>query len=673
MSAIAPSLIQDNLRIALVGNPNCGKSALFNLLTGARQKVANYAGVTVERREGQTQLPDGRIVSFLDLPGSYSLNPSTADEAVTHAVVMGTSLPGQSATDRPADLPDVIIAVVDATNLRMNLRLVLQLISLGRPMVVALNMMDVARANGLRIDVRRLQEELGIPVVETVAVDNSLFGSWLARMRGLPAGNGRTELLQAAQSALSVAELKGEMSSEALKKRQSSIRADAEGITDEDEVALNTREHLTLQIRVRQIIAAAVLELGPTKRVNNRIDAVLMHPVFGLILLGAMLLLIFQAVFSWAVVPMDLIKGAVTTVGVMLQENMDDGLLRSLLVDGIVAGVGGVLVFLPQILILFFFILVLEDSGYLPRAAFLLDRLMGKVGLSGRAFIPLLSSFACAIPDIMATRTIPNWRDRLATIMVAPLMTCSARLPLYALLIGAFIPEQEVGIFNLQGLTLFALYVAGIVSAMSIAWILKRTWMKSSYQPLMLELPSYRLPNLRNVLLGLWQRAWIFLRRVGGIIFALTVLLWFLSTFPSPPIGAEGPAIQYSFAGIIGQALQVVFAPIGFNWQICIALIPGMAAREVAVAALGTVYSLSVTGEEVAQTLSPIIGQEWSLATAYSLFAWYVFAPQCLATLAVVKRETNSWRYPLVMAGYLFGLAYAASFLVYRITLWLTA
>jgi ferrous iron transport protein B len=470
-----------------------------------------------------------------------------------------------------------------------------------------------------------------------------------------------------------VAELKGEMSSEALKKRQSSIRADAEGITDEDEVALNTREHLTLQIRVRQIIAAAVLELGPTKRVNNRIDAVLMHPVFGLILLGAMLLLIFQAVFSWAVVPMDLIKGAVTTVGVMLQENMDDGLLRSLLVDGIVAGVGGVLVFLPQILILFFFILVLEDSGYLPRAAFLLDRLMGKVGLSGRAFIPLLSSFACAIPGIMATRTIPNWRDRLATIMVAPLMTCSARLPLYALLIGAFIPEQEVGIFNLQGLTLFALYVAGIVSAMSIAWILKRTWMKSSYQPLMLELPSYRLPNLRNVLLGLWQRAWIFLRRVGGIIFALTVLLWFLSTFPSPPIGAEGPAIQYSFAGIIGQALQVVFAPIGFNWQICIALIPGMAAREVAVAALGTVYSLSVTGEEVAQTLSPIIGQEWSLATAYSLFAWYVFAPQCLATLAVVKRETNSWRYPLVMAGYLFGLAYAASFLVYRITLWLTA
>jgi len=316
---------------------------------------------------------------------------------------------------------------------------------------------------------------------------------------------------------------------------------------------------------------------------------------------------------------------------------------------------------------------VLEDSGYLPRAAFLLDRLMGKVGLSGRAFIPLLSSFACAIPGIMATRTIPNWRDRLATIMVAPLMTCSARLPLYALLIGAFIPEQEVGIFNLQGLTLFALYVAGIVSAMSIAWILKRTWMKSSYQPLMLELPSYRLPNLRNVLLGLWQRAWIFLRRVGGIIFALTVLLWFLSTFPSPPIGAEGPAIQYSFAGIIGQALQVVFAPIGFNWQICIALIPGMAAREVAVAALGTVYSLSVTGEEVAQTLSPIIGQEWSLATAYSLFAWYVFAPQCLATLAVVKRETNSWRYPLVMAGYLFGLAYAASFLVYRITLWLTA
>ena len=369
---------------------------------------------------------------------------------------------------------------------------------------------------------------------------------------------------------------------------------------------------------------------------------------------------------------MDAIKEAMAFVAEWVKAHMQESLLRSLLVDGIIAGVGSVLVFLPQILILFFFILLLEESGYLPRAAFLLDNLMGKVGLSGRAFIPLLSSFACAIPGIMATRTIPNWRDRLATIMIAPLMTCSARLPLYALLIGAFVPERHIGWINQQGLTLFALYVAGIVSAMAVAWTQKRIWTKSDYQPLMLELPPYRLPNLRNLALGLWQRAEIFLNRVGTIIFALMVVLWFLATFPSPPLGATGAAIQYSFAGMIGKALEVIFLPIGFNWQISIALVPGMAAREVAVGALGTVYALSANAEETAKALSPLIEQSWSQATAYSLLAWYVFAPQCLSTLAVVRRETNSWRYPVLMAGYLFALAYVASFITYRITLWLT-
>jgi ferrous iron transport protein B len=372
---------------------------------------------------------------------------------------------------------------------------------------------------------------------------------------------------------------------------------------------------------------------------------------------------------------MDLIKEAMAAVGEWITAAMDDGPLRSLLVDGVVAGVGGVLVFLPQILILFFFILLLEDSGYLPRAAFLLDNLMGKVGLSGRAFIPLLSSFACAIPGIMATRTIANWRDRLATIMVAPLMTCSARLPVYALLIGAFVPERDVVGLSLRGLTLFGLYVAGVVSAMAVAWVFKRVWMKTAYQPLMLELPPYRAPSLRNLAQGLWERARIFLRRVGGIIFSLMVVLWFLATYPSPPVGwdlSQGPAIQYSAAGMLGQALQYVFAPIGFNWQISIALVPGMAAREVAVGALGTVYSLSSAGGGVADALSPVIAQGWSLATAYSLLAWFVFAPQCLSTLAVVRRETNSWRYPALMADYLFGLAYAASFVTYRITLWLS-
>jgi ferrous iron transport protein B len=399
-----------------------------------------------------------------------------------------------------------------------------------------------------------------------------------------------------------------------------------------------------------------------------------MHPFWGLIVLAAVLFLIFQAVFLWASWPMDAIKAAVLWVSDWTLALMPEGPLRSLLVDGVLAGVGGVLVFLPQILILFFFILLLEDSGYLPRAAFLLDNLMGKVGLSGRAFIPLLSSFACAIPGIMATRTIVNWRDRLATIMVAPLMTCSARLPVYALLIGAFVPARDVGWFSLRGLTLFGLYVAGVVSAMGVAWVYKRVWMKSAYQPLMLELPPYRVPNLRNIGLGLWERARIFLRRVGGIIFALMVVLWFLSTYPGPPAtwdASQGPAISYSVAGMLGHALQWLFAPLGFNWQISVALVPGMAAREVVVGALGTVYSLSAADKSVTDALAPVLAQGWSLATAYSLLAWFVFAPQCLSTLAVVRRETNSWRYPLLMAFYLFALAYAAAFATYRITLWL--
>jgi ferrous iron transport protein B len=431
-----------------------------------------------------------------------------------------------------------------------------------------------------------------------------------------------------------------------------------------------------LQREVRRILAIVepgiTTEAANAKRFHHRLDAVVMHPVWGLAILAVVLFLIFQAVFSWANVPMDAIKAGMAWLGEQTTAHMADGPLRSLLVDGVIAGVGSVIVFLPQILILFFFILILEDSGYLPRAAFLLDNLMGKVGLSGRAFIPLLSSFACAIPGIMATRTIANWKDRLATIMIAPLMTCSARLPVYALLIGAFVPERSVGVFNLRGLTLFGLYVAGVVSAMAVAWVFKRIWMKSRYQPLMLELPPYRMPGARNLALGLLERAHIFLARVGGIIFALMVILWFLSSFPAPPAGASGPAIQYSIAGWLGQALQHVFAPLGFNWQISIALVPGLAAREVAVGALGTVYSMSsAAGGEVADALAPVIAKGWSLATAYSLLAWYVFAPQCISTLAVVKRETNSWRYPLLMAAYLFALAYAAAFATYRVTLWL--
>ncbi len=614
------------LTVALVGNPNCGKTALFNRLTGARQKVANYAGVTVERKVGVARLDERHSVAIIDLPGTYSLTPATLDEQVTLDVLQGRR-PGESA-------PDMVVAVLDATNLRMGLRLVLELRAelarSGRAMLVALNMADAAREQGLVIDIPTLAAELGCPVVETVAVK----------------GDGHAALRVALQDHLA-------------RPLPAPVAVPAVG------------DATALALAVRRILQRVVPKQAPRTRLQYRLDAVVMHPVWGLVLLAALLFLMFQAVFAWAVLPMDAIKAGVAAVGGWTLSHMADGPLRSLLVDGVLAGVGSVLVFLPQILILFAFILVLEDSGYLPRAAFLLDTLMGKVGLSGRAFIPLLSSFACAVPGVMATRTIANWRDRLATIMLAPLMTCSARLPVYALVIGAFVPARSVGPFSLRGLTLFGLYVAGVVSAMAVAWVFKRTWLKSRYQPLMLELPPYRWPGLESLGLGLLERARIFLRRVGGIIFSLMVVLWFLSSWPGPPPGASGPAIQYSVAGIIGHALEQVFAPIGFNWQIAVALVPGMAAREVAVGALGTVYALSAAGDAVADSLAPVIAQGWSLATAYSLLAWYVFAPQCLSTLAVVRRETNSWRYPAIMAGYMFALAYAAAFVTYRLTGWL--
>ena len=619
MSGPAPAL--DTMRLALVGVPNCGKTALFNRLTGSRQKVANYAGVTVERKEGAFVGPTrGGRYRLLDLPGAYSLTPTTLDEAITRDCLLGR-LAGESAPQR-------VICVVDATNLRLNLRLVLELRDLGVPMIVALNMSDLAQSRGYGLDRERLEHELGVPVVETVAIREGGERALLERLEGLPV-----------PAAGPMAEW-----------RESSF----------EQIQQTQRE-------VRRILHAAGYREPARSRALQRVDGLVMHPIAGPAILAALLFFVFQAVFSWAAAPMELVDAGVNWLGAQLHAALPPGLLNSLLVDGVIAGAGSVLVFLPQIMILFFFILVLEDSGYLPRAAYLLDRMMGSVGLSGRAFIPLLSSFACAVPGIMATRTIPNVRDRLATIMIAPLMTCSARLPVYALIIAAFIPRQRVGAFNLQGLVLFTLYVAGIVSAMAVAYALKRTALRSTYHPLLLELPEYRWPDLRNLMLGLWERLKIFLQRVGTIILALMIVLWFLSSFPAPPEGATGPAIQYSFAGSIGRALEHVFAPIGFNWQISLALVPGLAAREVAVGALGTVYSLSATGDDVAATLVPMIAGTWSLATALSLLAWYVFAPQCLSTLVVVKRETNSWRYPLLMAGYLFALAYIAAFITYRV------
>ena len=608
----------DTLRIALVGNPNCGKTALFNQLTGGRQKVANYAGVTVERKEGRFIAPSGRVLQLLDLPGTYSFDANSPDEQITRDVCEGR-YPGEAA-------PDLIVCVADATNLRLHLRFVLEVKRLGRPVVLALNMMDAAKRRGIAIDVPELQRRLGLPVVETIAVKRGGAKALIDRVDGdIP------------------------------------VAAPAEPDDATSRAGLHQQ--------VRALMAATVSMPRATAAIDDALDRWALHPVFGLGILAVLMFLIFQAVFSWAKPIMDAIQDGITSLGVWVTAVLPaDSALHSLLNDGVFAGLGAVLVFLPQILILFLFILVLEESGYLPRAAFLLDRLMFKAGLTGRAFIPLLSSFACAIPGIMATRSITDPRDRLTTILVAPLMTCSARLPVYTLLIAAFIPSRTVGgIFNLQGIVLFTLYVVGIISALTVAWIIKRFRKDKSEHALLMELPSYRMPHVRDIALGLWERAKIFLRRVGGIILALTVLLWFLSSFPGAPEGATQPAIDYSFAGRIGHLLQYVFAPVGFNWQICIALIPGLAAREVAVSALGTVYAMSGTDDAVASQLGPMIAQTWTLPTALSLLAWYVFAPQCMSTLAVIRRETNSWRNVALTAGYLFGLAYLASLVTYQV------
>jgi ferrous iron transport protein B len=616
--------------VALLGNPNCGKTALFNLLTGSRQKVANYSGVTVERKEGRLTLDSEKNIRVLDLPGAYSLYPRSLDERVTCNVLLGRA--------EGEKRPDLVICVLSAINLRRNLRLVLAAKRLGLPCVVVLNMLDIAKRQGLQIDTAALSNELGLPVLTSIGIQS----------------NGADEIKQ--------------FLSNLDWRNLNSLRTGTSDATLEN-VASHIAHTESDNVQVQKILQNLKLDRIIPDQLSDRLDAVLLHPVLGPIILVALLFCIFQAVFSWATVPMDLIKDAVEYLGGHIAELLPNGWLRSLLINGILAGLGGVVIFLPQILILFFFILLLEESGYLPRAAYLLDRVMGSVGLSGRSFIPLLSSFACAIPGIMATRSISNSRDRMVTILIAPMMTCSARLPVYALLISAFIPEQKLwaGI-DLQGLVLFLLYLAGILGAMAVAWILKRfTSEQFKINALMMELPSYHMPRLSNLAISLWQRAEIFLRRVGGIILVMTIGLWVLSSFPLPPEGATGSSIQYSFAGMLGQALAYVFSPIGFNWQISIALVPGMAAREVVVSSLATVYALSSSSADAADALIPLISSSWSLATALSLLAWFVFAPQCLSTIAAVKRETGGWKIPVIMLSYLFGLAYIAAFITYQI------
>ena len=599
--------------VALVGNPNAGKSALFNALTGARQKVGNYPGVTVERKAGRMALADGRPVELIDLPGTYSLEPASPDEAVTRDVLFGTQ-----AGER---LPSALLVVVDASNLDNHLRFTLQLIALGLPVVVALNMFDMAERDGLVIDPEALSRELGVPVIPTVAVRRRGIEELRAALATLVGGSGATLI-------------KG-------------------GNPPQHDIVL-------LQRRARQIALAATKQKSMQRRWSHLVDGVALHPLFGPLLLAAIMFLMFQAVFSWAQTPMDMIDAGKSDLANMVQAALPDGVLRSLLVGGVIEGVGAVLVFLPQILILFFFILLLEATGYMVRAAFMMDRLMAGVGLSGRAFIPLLSSFACAIPGIMATRTIDDPKDRLTTILIAPLMTCSARLPVYAVIIAAFIPPRSVGPgIGLQGLVLFCLYLAGIVGAMAAALVFRRTIAKGANGGFMMELPKYQMPNLRDVALGLWQRAWIFLRRAGTIILGVSIILWALLAFPQAP--ASRNQLEYSIGGRIAAGLEVVMRPIGFNYEMAVAIIPAMTARELAVTALAQVYEIQDAGDPGEHRLVERLQGRWSLPTALAFLMWFAFAPQCMSTIAVMRRETNGWKWPLFALGYLFAMAYLAA------------
>ena len=602
--------------VALVGNPNAGKSALFNALTGARQKVGNYPGVTVERHAGRMALPDGRPVELLDLPGAYSLDPSSPDEQVTRDVLIG-----RQAGER---LPDAIITVVDASNLDNHLRFTLQLIALGLPIVVALNMVDLAERDGLKLDPEALERELGVPVVPTVAV----------RKRGL----------------------------DALKERLGEVVRNVHPVRPGAGVV---HDIVVLQRRARQIATAVTLSETAARRWTHRVDAVVLHPVAGPIVLLALMFVMFQSVFAWAEAPMSWIEAGMAWLSDSVGGALPASFLRDFLVQGLIAGVGAVVVFLPQILILFAFILVLEATGYMVRAAMLMDRVMASVGLSGRAFIPLLSSFACAVPGIMATRTIADEKDRLTTILIAPLMTCSARLPVYAIIIGALIPDRAVlpGI-GLQGLVLFGLYVMGIVGAFCAALVLRRTVTRGATSGFMMEMPKYQLPRLRDVALGLWQRAEIFLKRAGTTIAATVAILWLLATFPQAPQGVKQS--EYSIAGRIASGIEVVVRPIGFNHDIALALLPAMAAREAAVAAIGTVYAVDNPEDAAGEaTITENLRNRWTLPTALAFLMWFVFAPQCISTIAVARRETNGWKWPAFMIGYLFALAYVAAGITY--------
>ncbi|MEZ5428545.1 MAG: ferrous iron transport protein B [Pyrinomonadaceae bacterium] len=654
--------------VALAGNPNAGKTTLFNALTGLRQKVANYPGVTVERKEGYLRFAGSdKLARLVDLPGLYSLDATSLDEQIARDVLTG----------KVGDLtrPDVIIAVVDATNLERNLYLVTQLIEFKIPVVIALTMVDMAEKQALDIDVEKLSEMLRIPVVRVTAVQ----------------GIGIEEL---ARKTLKTAEKKSIVHPVWL------LNGEPQGETVEDDaihLSLTDNPAVNKQIFARYNYISEVYQEAvkpretPERSLSEKIDGVLTHKFFGLFILIGILLLVFQTIFSWANLPMDLLDQGFGALGELVRSNIPPGILTDLLVDGVIAGVGGVLVFLPQILLLFLFLSILEDTGYMARAAFLLDRLMRGVGLHGKAFLPLLSSFACAIPGIMATRTIENPKDRLATIMIAPFMSCSARLPVYTLMIAAFFSGQYLfGFLSLGAVLILAMYTLGILMAIGVAWVLKRTVLKSPPPPFVMELPPYRLPNLKTVFLNMFTRAWMFIKRAGTVILAISIILWALAYFPrqetasaevpvaqqneSGQLAGESEQLKNSYAGRLGHLIEPAIEPLGFDWKIGVALIASFAAREVLVSTLSIIYNVEKDAAEDSPSLINAVRnakrddgtKAWTPLTALTLMVFFVLAMQCMSTVAVVRRETNSWSWTLFMVGYMTALAYLGSLITYQ-------
>jgi ferrous iron transport protein B len=646
------SAVTQPLTVIIAGNPNAGKTSLFNALTGLRQKVANYPGVTVESKSGEwaiaEDVPAARLV---DLPGLYSLDPTSLDEKIASDLLL----------NRARVKADAIIIVVDATNLVRNLYLAMQLIETGQPIVIALTMFDLAERNKLNISVERLSAGLGVAVVPVVA----------KKRRGLN---------DLARAVVHVAQ------SNKPTKDQKSLRLVnlATPNTVDIHTDNRTRQSLLIQryARIESIVSDAVEISDKTKvNVSERIDRFVTHRFLGPAILLVVMLLVFQSIFSWASLPMNLIDSVFSGLADLVRAHVPAGVFADLLTDGIIAGVGGVVAFLPQILLLFLFISVLEDSGYMARAAFLMDRLMRAVGLHGKAFVPLLSSFACAVPGIMATRTIENPKDRIATIMIAPFMSCSARLPVYTLIIAAFFSGKTVlGVISLGAVIILSMYLLGIAVAIVVASILKRTLLKAPPPPFVMELPPYRLPGLGNVSRALLTRSTVFLKRAGTVILAISILLWALTAFPRSHAGGGNQGsnastqIENSFAGRAGRLIEPVIKPLGFDWKIGIGLISSFAARETIISTLSIVYNVGDGADDKSASLVDTLRNAkrsdgtpiWTPLTGVSLMIFFLLACQCMSTVAIVRRETNSWRWPLFMVSYMMVLAYVASFITFQ-------